>query len=92
MRNSSGDLLRVDEVVRPALAEQDPATVQEVGGNDVLAIAAVVKSKSEARRLGSVTVNGAVRRVDDRVVATDLLYGRWVLLRKGRTYHLVDAK
>jgi tyrosyl-tRNA synthetase len=59
---------------------------------DVLAEAGVVKSKSEARRLGSVTVNGAVRPVDDRVVAEDLLYGRWVLLRKGRTYHLVDAK
>jgi tyrosyl-tRNA synthetase len=59
---------------------------------DVLAEAGVTKSKSEARRLGSVTVNGVVRPVDDRVVAADLLYGRWVLLRKGRTYHLVDAK
>jgi tyrosyl-tRNA synthetase len=60
---------------------------------DVLADAAAVKSKSEARRLGSVTVNGTARPVDDALVDADLLYGRWVLLRLGkRRYHLVDAK
>jgi tyrosyl-tRNA synthetase len=60
---------------------------------DVLADAGAVKSKGEARRLGTVTLNGAARPIDDALVDADLLYGRWVLLRLGKKrYHLVDAK
>ena len=60
---------------------------------DVLADSGVVKSKSEARRLGSVTVNGESRPVDGEVGSEDLLHGRWVLLRKGKDkYVLLDRE
>lgn len=91
-----GDPTTAGEDVFEMLASEVPTSSQPavVGTTliEVLAEGGVVKSKSEARRLGSVTVNGATRPVEDALVDADLVYGRWVLLRKGRTYHLVDAK
>jgi tyrosyl-tRNA synthetase len=53
-----------------------------------------VTSKGEARRLleqRGVSVNGLKQEEDRAMVETDLLHGRWILLRKGKaTYHLVD--
>ena len=59
---------------------------------ELLVDAGLFKSKGEARR----TINGVAvnsERVDEtRVVAADdLLHDRWVLLRKGKTYHLIEA-
>jgi tyrosyl-tRNA synthetase len=68
---------------------------QLVAGIDVIDLTVecgLFKSKGEARRtLNGVSVNS--ERVEDgRSVSTaDLLHDRWVLLRKGRTYHLVEA-
>jgi tyrosyl-tRNA synthetase len=59
---------------------------------DLLVECGVFRSKGEARRtLSGVAVNG--ERVEEgRMVGTaDLLHDRWVLLRKGKTYHLVEA-
>ena len=78
------------------LAAEVPTVVGDPVGRplvDLLAESGVVKSKSEARRLGSVTVNGESRPIDGDVTAADLLYGRWALLRKGKsTYVLLDRE
>ncbi len=61
---------------------------------DALVEAGLVKSKNEARRLvtqGGVYVND--RREKDteaRLGRTDLLFDRYLVLRKGRDYHLVS--
>jgi tyrosyl-tRNA synthetase len=60
---------------------------------DLLVEAGVFRSKGEARRtLSGVAVNG--ERVEEArtVTAADLLHDRWVLLRKGKTYHVVAAR
>jgi len=59
---------------------------------DLLVEVGLFKSKGEARR----TINGVAvnsERVEEgrQVSAADLLHDRWVLLRKGKTYHLVEA-
>ena len=59
---------------------------------ELLVEAGLFKSKGEARR----TINGVAvnsERVDDtRAITTaDLLHDRWVLLRRGKTYHLIDT-
>ena len=78
------------------LAAEVPTVVGDPVGRplvDLRAESGVVKSKSEARRLGSITVNGESRPVDGDVLAADLLYGRWALLRKGKsTYVLLDRE
>jgi len=59
---------------------------------DLLVEVGLFKSKGEARRtINGVAVN-AERVEEGRQVSTaDLLHDRWVLLRKGKTYHLVEA-
>jgi tyrosyl-tRNA synthetase len=59
---------------------------------DLVVEAGLFKSKGEARRtLNGVRVN-SVNVDEGRTVSTaDLLHDRWVLLRKGKTYHLVEA-
>jgi tyrosyl-tRNA synthetase len=59
---------------------------------DLLVETGLFKSKGEARR----TINGVAlnsERVEEgrQVSAADLLHERWILLRKGKTYHLVEA-
>jgi tyrosyl-tRNA synthetase len=60
-----------------------------------LAATPLASSLSDARRTvdqGAVSVNGEVVRGDRPLTEADLLYNRWLLLRKGkRNYHLLDA-
>jgi tyrosyl-tRNA synthetase len=55
----------------------------------------LASSLSDARRTidqGAASVNGHVVPADRPLTASDLLYDRWLLLRKGkRNYHLLDA-
>jgi tyrosyl-tRNA synthetase len=60
-----------------------------------LAATPLASSLSDARRTiaqGAASVNGEVAREDRPLTEGDLLYNRWLLLRKGkRNYHLLDA-
>jgi tyrosyl-tRNA synthetase len=60
-----------------------------------LAATPLASSLSDARRTisqGAAAVNGDVVPADRPLAESDLLYDRWLLLRKGkRTYHLLDA-
>jgi tyrosyl-tRNA synthetase len=60
-----------------------------------LAATPLASSLSDARRTiaqGAASVNGEVVSEDRPLVEADLLYDRWLLLRKGkRNYHLLDA-
>ena len=60
-----------------------------------LAATPLASSLSDARRTitqGAASVNGEVVAEDRPLVEADLLYNRWLLLRKGkRNYHLLDA-
>ncbi|MCU1379203.1 MAG: tyrosyl-tRNA synthetase [Acidimicrobiales bacterium] len=59
---------------------------------DLLVEAGIFKSKGEARRtLNGVAVNSEKVEEGRTVTSADLLHDRWVLLRKGKTYHLVEA-
>jgi tyrosyl-tRNA synthetase len=62
----------------------------------VLAATPLASSLSDARRTiaqGAAYVNGEQAGQDRPLSEADLLYDRWVLLRKGkRTYHLLDAQ
>jgi tyrosyl-tRNA synthetase len=89
-----GSALEASPAALEFLADEIPTTVGPAVGRtlvDLLASSGAVKSKSEARRLGSVTVNGAARPVDDALVSDELLHGRWALVRKGRSYFLFDV-
>jgi tyrosyl-tRNA synthetase len=79
------------------LADEVPTSevVLPVDLVEVLATAGVVKSKGEARRQleqQAVSVNGVKAQVDRTLTPDDRLHGRWVLIRKGRTYHLLDGR
>jgi len=60
-----------------------------------LVLTPLASSLSDARRTiaqGAASVNGEVVAEDRPLVEADLLYNRWLLLRKGkRNYHLLDA-
>jgi tyrosyl-tRNA synthetase len=60
-----------------------------------LAATPLASSLSDARRTiaqGAASVNGDVVPADRPLTESDLLYDRWLLLRKGkRNYHLLDA-
>jgi tyrosyl-tRNA synthetase len=61
---------------------------------DLLPETGLASSKSDARRTldqGGVALNGTPATVDTLVSTADLLHGRWVLLRKGKRRHLLDA-
>jgi tyrosyl-tRNA synthetase len=61
----------------------------------VLAATPLASSLSDARRTisqGAASVNGEPVPQDRPLTEADLLYNRWLLLRKGkRNYHLLDA-
>jgi len=61
----------------------------------VLAATPLASSLSDARRTisqGAASVNGETVPQDRPLTEADLLYSRWLLLRKGkRNYHLLDA-
>jgi len=79
------------------IAGEVPASPFAPGTTLAQALAAtpLASSLSDARRTiaqGAASVNGAVVREDRPLSADDLLYGRWLVLRKGkRTYHLLEA-
>ncbi|HEX6448753.1 MAG TPA: tyrosine--tRNA ligase, partial [Trebonia sp.] len=78
------------------LATEVPTTPFEPGDLvHILASTPLASSLSDARRTisqGAVYVNGAQQPEDRPLTETDLLHGRWLVLRKGkRTYHLLDA-
>ena len=81
------------------VADEVPTTTVErsrlAEGIDVLDLvveAGLFKSKGEARRtLNGIRVNSDGIEEGRAITAADLLHDRWVLLRKGKTYHLVEA-
>ncbi len=80
------------------LAAEVPTSAFVSGGTvaTMLAATPLASSLSDARRTiaqGAASVNGNVVAQDRPLTQSDLLYGRWVLLRRGkRTYHLLDAE
>ena len=94
----SGDPLSASADAFRFLADEVPSSSANPVGRslvDLLPETGLVKSKGEARRAleqGGVYVNGASVGVDDAIAATDLLHGRFVLVRRGkRTYHLIEV-
>ena len=79
------------------LATEVPTSPFTAGVTLAAALAAtpLASSLSDARRTisqGAASVNGSVAGEDRPLVSGDLLYRRWLLLRKGkRNYHLLDA-
>ena len=79
------------------LATEVPTSPFTAGVTLAAALAAtpLASSLSDARRTiaqGAASVNGEVVREDRPLTEGDLLYNRWLLLRKGkRNYHLLDA-
>jgi len=79
------------------LASEVPTSPFTAGVTLAAALAAtpLASSLSDARRTisqGAASVNGEVVPEDRPLVEGDLLYNRWLLLRKGkRNYHLLDA-
>ena len=79
------------------LATEVPTSPFTAGVTLAAALAAtpLASSLSDARRTisqGAASVNGSVAGEDRPLVVGDLLYSRWLLLRKGkRNYHLLDA-
>jgi tyrosyl-tRNA synthetase len=79
------------------LATEVPTSPFTAGVTLAAALAAtpLASSLSDARRTiaqGAASVNGEVVKADRPLTEGDLLYNRWLLLRKGkRNYHLLDA-
>jgi tyrosyl-tRNA synthetase len=79
------------------LATEVPASPFAAGVTLAAALAAtpLASSLSDARRTisqGAASVNGEVVPADRPLTDADLLYNRWLLLRKGkRNYHVLDA-
>jgi tyrosyl-tRNA synthetase len=79
------------------LASEVPTSSFTAGVTLAAALAAtpLASSLSDARRTisqGAASVNGEVVPEDRPLAEGDLLYNRWLLLRKGkRNYHLLDA-
>jgi tyrosyl-tRNA synthetase len=79
------------------LATEVPASPFTAGVTLAAALAAtpLASSLSDARRTisqGAASVNGEAVQADRPLTNADLLYDRWLLLRKGkRNYHVLDA-
>jgi tyrosyl-tRNA synthetase len=79
------------------LATEVPTSPFTAGVTLAAALAAtpLASSLSDARRTiaqGAASINGEVVPEDRPLTESDLLYDRWLLLRKGkRNYHLLDA-
>jgi tyrosyl-tRNA synthetase len=97
-----GGIGRLDEPTLLEACAEAPTTtlrrsVLEDGGLsvvDILASTGLARSKSHARTTiaqGGASVNdGKIRDVDARLTVNDLLFGRYVILRRGRRdYHLL---
>ncbi len=85
-----GDLSGLDErTLRAALAELPTARVGELGSYvELFAETGIVASRSAARRAiqegGAYVNNAKIEDVEARPADSDLLHGRWLLLRRGR--------
>ncbi len=94
-----GDLRGLDAATTAAAVAELPSTTGRPGDPlvDLMAASGVVASKAAARRAiaeGGAAVNN-VKVADDAAVLaeSDLLHGRWALLRRGkRTLAVVDAR
>ncbi len=97
-----GGAASLSEVSAPALAfvasevPSAPLRALDASVVDVLVDAELAQSRSDARRAlaeGSVYINGDRTTEPDRLVgADDLLYGRYVLLRRGKKrWHVATA-
>ena len=97
-----GGTASLSEVSAPALAfvasevPSAPLRALDASVVDVLVDAELAQSRSDARRAlaeGSVYINGDRTTEPDRLVgANDLLYGRYVLLRRGKKrWHVATA-
>jgi tyrosyl-tRNA synthetase len=79
------------------LATEVPTSPFTAGQTFAAAFAAtpLASSLSDARRTiaqGAASINGEIVPKDRPLTESDLLYSRWLLLRKGkRNYHLLDA-
>jgi tyrosyl-tRNA synthetase len=79
------------------LATEVPTSPFTAGVTLAAALAAtpLASSLSDARRTigqGAASINGEVAPEDRPLTESDLIYSRWLLLRKGkRNYHLLDA-
>jgi len=92
-----GDLAGLDEKTLAAALAEVPSTTLRVSGNgngelppvaDLMAGTAIVSSKSDARRAiaggGAYLNNRKVTEPDARPDQADLLYGRFLVLRRGK--------
>jgi tyrosyl-tRNA synthetase len=85
-----GDLADLDEAtLAAALSELPRAEVSELAPvADLLALVDLVPSKSAARRTikegGAYLNNAKVTSEDETPSATDLIHGRWLVLRRGK--------
>jgi tyrosyl-tRNA synthetase len=95
---ASAPLEALEVVAREVPTSEVPRSELDVGIDlvSLLVRTELAGSNGEARRLlsgGGVSVNGRKMSADDRVSASDLLHGRFALLRRGRsTYHLLAEK
>lgn len=93
-----GSLADLDEQTLAAAVAELPRATGAPGDlvSDLLAGSGIVRSKAEARRAiaeGGASVNNARVGAEDAVLeSSDLLHGRWAVLRRGkRTLAVVDA-
>ncbi|WP_368230305.1 tyrosine--tRNA ligase [Aeromonas sp. R10-1] len=91
----SGDVARLGESDLAQLAQDGMPSCRIEGETDLVTLlveSGLANSRRIARELlaaGAVSVNGAIRR-DEPLTADDRLFGRYLLLRRGKKqYHLV---
>ena len=75
----------------PGAADPVPGAAADLAAGltpvDALVKAGLAKSRGEARRLveqGGVYLNNRKAALDSKITPAELLFGRWLLLRKGR--------
>jgi tyrosyl-tRNA synthetase len=80
----------LEEVFATAPSSEMPRSAFEGGGKllvDLLVESGVAKSKREAREWlsgNAISVNGQLRKAEDKLTSADLLYGDLALIRRGR--------
>ena len=91
----SGDVARLGESDLAQLAQDGMPNCRIEGETDLVTLlveSGLASSKRVARELlaaGAISLNGAIRQ-DERLSAVDRLFGRYLLLRRGKKqYHLV---
>lgn len=92
----SGDVARLGESDLAQLAQDGMPSSTVSGETDLVSLlvsCGLANSKRIARELlaaGAISLNGVIKQ-DDQLSATDRLFGRYLLLRRGKKqYHLVE--